>query len=299
MAEATDLERQPGVSGLTLLHDVSRDHDIYRVPMRPVGAEPITDAMTGAVHWRSYLAHGATPLAAIEQVANEPSLSGLDVVLDCTAPACGGFAFRVGIETLPVPLMVMNPTDFHQRTLLGRDAGDRVKVASLLASRFGGETRVQVVTVTEHGTPPLPPQGRAEPEDGAVAPSDSDGMAGLLRQIEDQGRIVLDDIVVDSAGQPTAESLAASAILDRVAALMAERPSVAFVAVGHSDGVGQLQPNMRLSRQRAEAVVEALVARGVPRDRLSAEGAGWLAPVTSNETPEGRATNRRVELVVR
>ena len=68
--------------------------------------------------------------------------------------------------------------------------------------------------------------------------------------------------------------------------------------VGHTDSVGQIEANMKLSQARAEAVVQALTkSHGVAATRLKAHGAGPIAPVVTNRTEEGRAKNRRVELV--
>jgi outer membrane protein OmpA-like peptidoglycan-associated protein len=68
--------------------------------------------------------------------------------------------------------------------------------------------------------------------------------------------------------------------------------------VGHTDNVGTLEGNMKLSQGRADAVVQALVGKhGIAAARLKAGGVGPLAPVASNDAEEGRAKNRRVELV--
>lgn len=68
--------------------------------------------------------------------------------------------------------------------------------------------------------------------------------------------------------------------------------------VGHTDSVGVMDANVKLSQARAEAVVQALVARhGIAAGRLKGYGVGPLAPVASNDTEDGRAKNRRVELV--
>ena len=64
---------------------------------------------------------------------------------------------------------------------------------------------------------------------------------------------------------------------------------------GHTDSQGSEGLNQRLSRARAEAVLDELIARGVPLDRLSARGYGEEQPVASNETEAGRALNRRIE----
>ncbi|HUX16331.1 MAG TPA: OmpA family protein [Phycisphaerae bacterium] len=86
--------------------------------------------------------------------------------------------------------------------------------------------------------------------------------------------------------------------LKEVAALLAGDPTLKLWVVGHTDAVGQVTDNMTLSQARAEAVVHALVTtHGIATARLKAYGVGPLAPVASNASEEGRAKNRRVELV--
>jgi OmpA-OmpF porin, OOP family len=88
------------------------------------------------------------------------------------------------------------------------------------------------------------------------------------------------------------------AALQEVAKLLSSDPGLKLLVVGHTDSVGQLEANMKLSQARAEAVVQALTrSHGVAATRLKAQGAGPIAPVTTNRTEEGRAKNRRVELV--
>ncbi|MCY1250051.1 putative lipoprotein YiaD [compost metagenome] len=68
--------------------------------------------------------------------------------------------------------------------------------------------------------------------------------------------------------------------------------------VGHTDNQGSLARNMELSQKRADAVAKALAeSYQIPASRLSAKGVASLAPVASNDAEEGRAKNRRVELV--
>ena len=86
--------------------------------------------------------------------------------------------------------------------------------------------------------------------------------------------------------------------LDRIAALLAEHPDLRVQIEGHTDSVGDAQTNLALSRQRAEAVRDALVERGVEAARLQAEGMGPTRPIADNATPAGRAQNRRVEVYV-
>jgi len=86
--------------------------------------------------------------------------------------------------------------------------------------------------------------------------------------------------------------------LGEIAKLLASDPALKLFVVGHTDSVGALEANMKLSQDRAEAVVQALVrGHGVAATRLKSFGNGPYAPVASNDSEEGRAKNRRVELV--
>ena len=86
--------------------------------------------------------------------------------------------------------------------------------------------------------------------------------------------------------------------LREIARLLRENKDLKLYVVGHTDNVGSLDYNMKLSMARAEAVVRELTTKyGISPDRLQAFGLARLAPVASNETEEGRAKNRRVELV--
>lgn len=86
--------------------------------------------------------------------------------------------------------------------------------------------------------------------------------------------------------------------LTEIAKLLAQTPALKLEVVGHTDMTGGLDSNMKLSQARAESVVKALTAEhGVAAGRLKPFGVGPLAPVASNDSEEGRAKNRRVELV--
>ena len=86
--------------------------------------------------------------------------------------------------------------------------------------------------------------------------------------------------------------------LAEIAALLANDPSLRIYVVGHTDNAGQLDANMKLSNERAAAVVTELVGHyHIEAARLEAGGVGPLAPVATNDTKEGKAQNRRVEIV--
>jgi OOP family OmpA-OmpF porin len=80
--------------------------------------------------------------------------------------------------------------------------------------------------------------------------------------------------------------------------MLKERGDVKIVVEGHTDSIGSDAYNMKLSRQRAEAVKRYLVGHGTAASRITTEGFGKGQPVASNATAEGRAQNRRVEIHV-
>ena len=86
--------------------------------------------------------------------------------------------------------------------------------------------------------------------------------------------------------------------LEEIGKLLKAEPALRIYVVGHTDNVGSLESNMKLSQARAEAVVQALSrTHGIAAARLQAFGAGPYSPVASNDGEPGRAKNRRVELV--
>mgnify|MGYP000623615193 FL=1 len=86
--------------------------------------------------------------------------------------------------------------------------------------------------------------------------------------------------------------------IKEIAKLLQENKGLKLYVVGHTDNVGTLDYNLKLSKARADAVVKELVTKyKISPERLKAYGVGSLAPVATNRTEEGRAKNRRVELV--
>jgi outer membrane protein OmpA-like peptidoglycan-associated protein len=88
-------------------------------------------------------------------------------------------------------------------------------------------------------------------------------------------------------------------LLDEVRAALAEQPAGEVIVIGHTDRVGRLEANDKLSLARAEAVRALLAANGVPREQISIAGRGEREPLvpTADEVPEAR--NRRVEIKLR
>ncbi|WP_122153985.1 OmpA family protein [Paraburkholderia sp.] len=89
----------------------------------------------------------------------------------------------------------------------------------------------------------------------------------------------------------------AAAVVNRSAVLL-NRSKKPILVEGYTDNVGTLEYNQQLSEARATAVGYALVARGVATERIRTKGNAYNNPVASNDTPEGRALNRRTEILV-
>ncbi len=122
-------------------------------------------------------------------------------------------------------------------------------------------------------------------------------IVALASALEAQGKVDLPGIFFDSGTARLQDS--SDPALDAAALLLQQRPSLLINVVGHTDNQGGDAFNLNLSRQRAEAVVNALASRGVDASRLGSRGMGMALPVADNATEEGRARNRRVELVRR
>ena len=92
---------------------------------------------------------------------------------------------------------------------------------------------------------------------------------------------------------------AAAEVLDQLRAALAVRPGADLVVTGHTDRVGSVEANDRLSLQRAEAVRDMLVAAGVPREAISVAGRGEREPAVATADEVAEARNRRVEIKLR
>jgi outer membrane protein OmpA-like peptidoglycan-associated protein len=120
--------------------------------------------------------------------------------------------------------------------------------------------------------------------------------AALSSGIAGSGHTVVTGILFDT-GKADVKPESAPALVE-VAKMLRENAALKVYVVGHTDNVGGLAANLDLSKRRAAAVVQALTTQyGVAAARLQSFGAGPYAPVASNHAEEGRALNRRVELV--
>ena len=86
------------------------------------------------------------------------------------------------------------------------------------------------------------------------------------------------------------------AYLDLLANMLKKHPQWSVVVKGHTDNVGNADKNLQLSKDRAAAVCDYLISKGVQKENIESEGFGQTKPIASNNTKAGRAKNRRVEI---
>ena len=121
--------------------------------------------------------------------------------------------------------------------------------------------------------------------------------AAMAKGLGEKGHIALYGIYFDT-DKATIKPESAPTLAE-MAKLLQGQPALNVFIVGHTDSQGSYEHNMTLSRQRAEAVAAALVTSyRIAKARLYTAGVGYLSPVGSNASDDGRALNRRVELVV-
>jgi outer membrane protein OmpA-like peptidoglycan-associated protein/tetratricopeptide (TPR) repeat protein len=117
-----------------------------------------------------------------------------------------------------------------------------------------------------------------------------------LQPLEVNATIVLNNVFFDvNKFELKSES---QVELDKLVQLLKDNPTLKIQISGHTDNVGKPADNLALSNNRAKAVVNYLVTKGIPVQRLTAKGFGEMQPVADNKTEDGRAKNRRTEMNV-
>ncbi|MBY6067342.1 OmpA family protein [Leisingera aquaemixtae] len=261
---------------------------VYQLPVGPETADKVpSQRFEGQISRRTWRVEKAgTVLQILAPLREQLTGQGYEVLLDCAARDCGGFGFRFGIEVVPAPDMMVDISRYH---FLSAAKGEAA--VSVLVSRAGGAAYVQVISVQ-------PPEAAPAVVKPAVQqPTDPERPVELAKVLEVRGHAVLTDLVFDSGSTRLQDGSYAS--LRALAAFLAANPQYRLLLVGHTDTVGSQEQNVAISERRAQSVKERLAgAYGAEEARIDVAGAGYLAPIASNQIPEGREANRRVEAVL-
>ena len=227
--------------------------------------------------WRSAQPPGFTTLSILQPIRDALLADGWTILLDCDTHDCGGYDFRDSVELFPEPEMHVDLGDFRYASAAKGDA--RIGV---MVSRTPDLGFVEVVQVT-------PP---ADGPSTRPAPMPDPALQEATTVFD--RATVLEGLVFASG---TATLDAAQPMLEPLLEWLGANPDRRVTLVGHTDDAGTLEANIAVSRERAQSVREWLVSRGIDAARLGAEGVGYLSPRDTNATEEGRARNRRVEVV--
>jgi outer membrane protein OmpA-like peptidoglycan-associated protein len=274
----------PGIgrfAGSTITGYQAKDFDATRVQAAAFKDGKAVDArqLEGRVIRIAYrTAPGPSLLEVSRNFETQLAKAGFETLLACDTDDCGGIPFSEGTDSLPAPQMWVDGFNFRYYAGRKSEAG-RETYAAVIVSKNNDDIYTQLV-VTQLG---------------AMADKMVDA-AAMAKGLGDKGHIALygiyfdtDKAIVKPESKPT---------LDEIVKLLCAQPTLNVVIVGHTDSQGTWDYNMDLSRRRAEAVAAELAkAQGIARTRLRTAGVGFLAPVGSNASEDGRALNRRVELV--
>ncbi|TDE38988.1 OmpA family protein [Antarcticimicrobium sediminis] len=289
--------------GARLLSERVSPFDSYALPRAAfVGDGVPAQIFEGQVERRTWRMEGGpfAPLQLLAPLRDQLAARGYEILFECRAQGCGGFDFRFGTEIAPAPHMHVDIGNF--RFLSAIRKGD--EALSLLVSSTGRSSYIQEI----HVVPVAPAaegavQDALQPPVAGLVPDEAlPGASALGNAVSDallsRGHILLGDLDfgtgANALGPPGSYDTLAG-----IAAFLAANPSYRIVLVGHTDSVGGLAANITLSKRRAETVRDRLVsAYAVAPDRVEAEGVGYLGPIASNLTAEGREKNRRVEAMV-
>ncbi len=280
-----------------------RDFDSYRLALGPVvrneAKERVPEASTNLEGRITRILYrgpkGRSTLEILSNYRDALEAAGFELLFTCGGDCGNNFS-----------TLLYGPTELRiTSSKTSGSAFDLPEDLRYLAARSTSASRqvhVAVMTAFDKGFSPLSKQPvtlleviESESMETDKVTVDAEAMA---RGIDANGHMAIYGVLFDT---DSAEIKPGSAeTLEQIAALLGNRPVLHLHVVGHTDSQGDYDYNLRLSAQRAESVVRALTRDyGVDGQRLHAAGVGVLAPVASNSSPEGRARNRRVELVRR
>ena len=256
------------------------------------------------------LPEGRSSLEVIRNYQQEIKAAGGQILFECKAQECGGDPSRSsqgggGDSSLAMYLYPQDRVTEQPHTTGSCSMTERIKDLRYMAAELSGGAHASVMTYAvvspDKNDSCVALNNRAIAVVDLIEPKEREqkmvtvSSGDMARAISSTGKVALYGIYFDfnkTDVKPESEPT-----LTEIAKLLKERPMKVLV-VGHTDNVGSFSFNMDLSQRRAAAVVAALAGRhGVGRDRLTPVGVSFASPVAPNASEEGRAKNRRVELV--
>ena len=127
-------------------------------------------------------------------------------------------------------------------------------------------------------------------------PIENDGCPEIEEEVQEILKTAFDNLEFETGRSIIKKESEPS--LNELAEVLLQKTEWGLQIAGHTDNVGNAQSNLILSKQRAEAVRDFMIARGIEKDRLTVLFFGQTKPIATNETPEGRQQNRRVEMTL-
>lgn len=280
----------PYPSGIERLFTEQTENGTHRVPIAPWSQQSSVphEKRSGTVTVSTFelRATSITPAQVAAPIRQALQDAKFEITLDCMSNECGGFDYRVNTPIISPPNMYVNLRDFLSIT--GTKGSNQI--INILISRVGERVYIQERRVDPAADAPV----TASKIKTTTQPTPTTNMSDQFIQT---GAVTLDGLDFTSGSTKLGEG--PFSILSELADYLRQNPNTKIVLVGHSDAVGGLEGNIAISKQRAEAVRQRLISKyGIQKLRITAQGIAYLSPRASNQTPEGREQNRRVEAVV-
>ena len=281
------------IPGGVVTKSVSTPASTTRLPDRPWSANTAVANEEGAIRKRVLRVGGGaqTTLQLLIPLRDALIDAGYAEVFACESLTCGGFDFRFQLDLLGEPDMHVDLGDF--RYFLAETTGtspDTARKVSLVVSR---DAQAGYVHITEVFATDLAPESL--PVASQTRPPTASGT--LIEMLETTGHAVLPDLEFGSGASELGDATYQSLI--DLSEWLASNPTAEIAIVGHTDAVGGLEGNTALSKRRAESVRNRLAnTYSADPSQMQADGVGYLAPIASNLTDDGRALNRRVEVIL-
>jgi OOP family OmpA-OmpF porin len=283
--------------GSTLTFESTEDASSYGLPDAPYLDDYLsTRRVNGDVKKQVWSHTGsASTEQLIEPLRRQIEAGGFAILLDCDADSCGGFDFRFSTEVVPAPDMFVDLQDFRFVAAL-KESYTGSEAISVLVSRTAETGLMQVISVVPGGVEAELPLTTGISL-GTLGATPVLAQGATILALRTGGRAVLSDLSFQTGSSELADLPFQS--LSDLASYLAQNPDLRIALVGHSDNVGSLENNMKLSENRAMSVATYLVDRlGVSPDQIDSYGVGFLSPLASNASDAGKTSNRRVEAVL-